>query len=107
MQDQPPSPGEEPRPRRITDEDAMVSRAVLSLAVSFYPAPLPIAELNRQLSKSQDDAAIERAINDLVTAGLLHRDDHHIVATRIALNLYRLNLYPPPDPPPKPNQNGS
>lgn len=102
MQDQPPSPGDAPR-RRRSNEDAMVARAVLSLAVSFHPAPLPIAELNRQLSKGSDDPIVERAIDDLVEAGLLHRDDHHILATRIALNLHRLRLYPPPDP----DQNGS
>lgn len=106
MQDKPSSQGDEPERRRISDEDAMVGRAVLSLVVSMYPARFTIVELARQLSKDPADSAVERAVRDLVGAGLLHCDGRRIMATQIALNLDRLGVTRPIDTPPKPDQNG-
>ena len=54
MQDNPSSRGEGPdKPDRISDEEAMIGHAVLSLVVSFYPDRISIAELARQLSRDR------------------------------------------------------
>jgi hypothetical protein len=106
MQDKPPSHGEDPDKDRVSDEEAMVARAVLSLVISLYPNRVSIIELARQLSKGPEDSTVERAIRDLVNAGLLRSDGHNVIATQIALALDRLRILPPIDPPPKPDQNG-
>ncbi|HEY8083733.1 MAG TPA: hypothetical protein VIE64_09335 [Solirubrobacterales bacterium] len=107
MQDNPSSRGEDPdKPDRISDEEAKVGHAVLSLVVSLYPSTISIAELAHRLSKGPEDSTVERAIRDLASAGLLHSDGRNVLAAQIALALDRLRILPPIDPPPKPDQNG-
>lgn len=95
MQDQPTPEGDEPRDSAgVPDEDAMVERAVLALVLSFHPATLTIYELARELSKGPEDDAVERAVRDLVGAGLLRCDGPFAVPTDVALYLSRLGVAP-------------
>jgi hypothetical protein len=105
MPDQPPSEGGESRDP--ADEYEMVERAVLALVLSMHPARLTIFELARELSKGPEDDAVERAIRNLVGAGLLECDGPYAVPTQSALYLERLGLNPSPPPPLKPpSSNG-
>lgn len=70
-------------------EDARTESAVLSLLLDEHPARLTLCELSLvlhadpQLSDPQD--AAQRAIRELVAAGLIHRDGHFLTPSRAAL----------------------
>ena len=76
-------------------EDARVEAALLQQVLNLHPARLTVAELVRDLAGGEADFgardAIERAIRELVGAGLLHRtEDTLVTPTRAALHFGRL-----------------
>ncbi|HEX3734965.1 MAG TPA: hypothetical protein VHU86_07385 [Solirubrobacterales bacterium] len=78
-------------------EDTRTESAVLAFVLEEHPAHLTIPELslaiNRQeiLSLACDDA-VERAIRELVGAGLLHCQGAFVLPSRAALYFERLEL---------------
>lgn len=70
-------------------EDAQDRRAVLFRVLALHPAHLTTAELVREITAGAEEFegtdVIERAIGDLVGAGLLNRAAGVIAPTRAAL----------------------
>ena len=74
-------------------EDRRTERAVLAFLLDQHAAPLTIPELSLTLNASEDFAAedaVERAIRELVGAGLLHLSGGLVLLTRAALYFERL-----------------
>lgn len=79
-----------PRPRA---EDAKVERVVLAFLLEEHPSQLTIPELSLALTVDpgfDSDDAVERAVRELVGAGLLHCEGAFIVPTHAALYFARL-----------------
>lgn len=59
------------------EDDGVMQAAVLGLLLQVYPAPLTIGEVVLHLATDPDDFGqrddVERAVRDLIRAGLLHR----------------------------------
>lgn len=75
-------------------EDAATESAVLQQVIDLYPTQITLAELTREVAGesarfAQRDA-IERAVQDLTGAGLLHRHDTFVLPTRAALRFSEL-----------------
>ena len=74
-------------------QDAKTERAVLALILHEHPARLTMGELALTLHADPhldpEDAA-ERAVTELVGAGLLHREGSFVEPTRAALYFARL-----------------
>jgi len=70
-------------------KDKKVERAVLAFLIYRYPERLTIPALYRILSEEnsnfESDDAVERAVRELVGAGLLECRDEFVVPTRAAL----------------------
>jgi hypothetical protein len=74
-------------------QDAKTERLVLAFLIAEYPVQLTIAELSLALNDREDFAgrdAVERAMRELVAAGLLHRKGAFVAPTRAALYFARL-----------------
>ncbi len=76
-------------------EDARVESALLQRVLDLHPARVTAAELVRDLAGEDADFgardAVERAIRELIGAGLLHRaDDGLVTPTRAALHFGEL-----------------
>jgi hypothetical protein len=85
-----------PDPRSPAAADRRVESAVLALLILEHPMPLTMAELALVMHADPDrfdprDAA-ERAVRELVGAGLLHCRDGFVQPTRAALYFARLEL---------------
>jgi hypothetical protein len=69
--------------------------AVLSLVLRFHPERLSATELRREMLAGDYDFAKtdshNRAVRDLIAAGLLRHDGDSIVATRAAMHFDMLN----------------
>lgn len=89
MHDNPRTGGEESLACTTTHEDARDQRSVLFRVLALHPALLTSGELVREIDAGDEgfDATddIERAIRDLVGAGLLNRVAGVIAPTRAAL----------------------
>ena len=76
------------------EEDAQVESAVLAFALDEHPDRLTFPELSLALGGTSSDfgrrEAIERAIRELVCAGLLHHDGVFVAPSRPALYFHRL-----------------
>lgn len=75
------------------DEDARTEHAVLSFLIAEHPAQLTIAELSLALNDRDNFArgdAVERAVRELVGAGLLHCQGGFVLPTRAARYFDRL-----------------
>jgi hypothetical protein len=70
-------------------EDAAVQRAVLSLSLAAYPKSLTIPGLAREIDQGN---AVERAVRDLVGAGLLDCGGITVRPSVAALHFDRLEL---------------
>ncbi len=75
-------------PPSTAGEDTQAQRAVLALVLDQHPATLTICEIAREFSSEGDEA--ERAIRDLVGAGLLRCEGASVLPTRAALHADRL-----------------
>lgn len=74
--------------RSTAEEDAALESALLQQVLSLHPTAVTIEELARELDESDD--ALERAVRDLVAAGLLHRSDVFVLPSRAALRFDEL-----------------
>lgn len=74
--------------RSTAEEDAALESALLQQVLSLHPAAVTIEELARELGESGD--ALERAVRDLVAAGLLHRSEALVLPSRAALRFDEL-----------------
>lgn len=75
--------------KAIPQPDCGVQRAVLSLALDAHPKPLTIPDLAREIGQGD---AVERAVRDLVSVGLLDCGGITIRPRAAALRFYRLDL---------------
>jgi len=75
-------------------DDEGVESAVLSQLLDLHPTRLTVEELNREFTAGRqgfaERDAVERAVRDLVAAGLLHRGAEFIAPTRAALRFNEL-----------------
>lgn len=77
--------------RSTGEQDAKVESAVLQQILALHPICVTVSELSRELGEDSDDGdAIDRAVHDLVGAGLLHRSELFVVPTRAALRFDEL-----------------
>lgn len=76
------------------EEDAATESAVLQQVLALHPSSLTLDELHRALGAEEEGFAagdaIERAVRDLVAAGLLHRSESLVLPTRAALRFDEL-----------------
>jgi hypothetical protein len=77
-----------------SEEDAATESAVLQQVLALHPSTLSLSELHRALGAEEDGFAgadaIERAVRDLVAAGLLHHSESFVLPTRAALRFDEL-----------------
>jgi hypothetical protein len=75
-------------------EDAANEAAVMQQLLDLHPTQVTVTELLREVggefAEFDERDALERAIRDLVGAGLLHRRDDFIVPSRAALRFNEL-----------------
>lgn len=75
--------------RSTAEEDAALESAILQQVLALHPATVTPEELAREL-REEDGDAMERAVRDLVAAGLLHRSEALVLPTRAALRFDEL-----------------
>ena len=77
-----------------TSEDRKIQDAVLGLVLAEHPTQLTLPEISREIGGESpgfaDTDAIDRAVRDLISVGLLHRSGNLIVASRAALRFEQL-----------------
>lgn len=74
-------------------EDMQDERAVLVHVVETFPQTLRLSDLIREMQASEDFTkrdAIERAVRELVNAGLLFRSSGAVLPSRTALRAFEL-----------------
>jgi hypothetical protein len=76
-------------------QDAKVERAALAFLIDRHPDRLTIPQVSRAMNTkpgggSESGDAVERAIRELVGAGLLRCEGGYVVPTRAALYFHRL-----------------
>lgn len=75
-------------------QDAKTERAVIAFLINEHPNQLTVAEVSWALSNGsvefEAEDAIERAVRELVGAGLLRCSDGFVLPTRAALYFARL-----------------
>jgi hypothetical protein len=89
---------ENPRDRErdpATPQEPKVERAALAFLIDKHPDRLTIPQVAREMNAkpggvSESGDAVERAIRELVGAGLLHCRGGHVLPTRAALYYERL-----------------
>lgn len=85
-----------PEPGTPTAQDAQAEHVVLTFLLDEHPATLTVPEVSRALNARPDSFAtfdaVERAVVELVGAGLLHCKDGFVLPTRAALYCERLQL---------------
>jgi len=76
------------------DDDAAAEATVLRQLLDLHPAQVTLAELFRELGGESpgfaERDAIERAVRDLVGAGLLHDREGFLLPSRAALRFSEL-----------------
>ncbi len=75
--------------RSTAAEDAALESAALQQVLALHPATIALEELARELG-GEDADSIERAVRDLVAAGLLRRSGSLVLPTRAALRFDEL-----------------
>lgn len=77
-------------------QDAKAERAVLAFVINEHPNQLTVAEVSWALNSGpvefEAEDAVERAVRELVGAGLLRCSDGFVSPTRAALYLSRLEM---------------
>jgi hypothetical protein len=85
---------EGPNTRSTRDEDAEHESAVLQTLLDLHPARLTMDELVREVAGEHPSFAardaLERAVRDLVAAGLVHRGETLVEPSRSALRFSQL-----------------
>jgi hypothetical protein len=81
-------------PISTEEEDAATESAVLQQVLALHPTALTLTELHRALGGEEEGFAtadaVERAVRDLVAAGLLHHSESLVLPTRAALRFDEL-----------------
>jgi predicted transcriptional regulator len=75
------------------NEDQTVEAAVLQQLLDLHPARLTLPELTRELTVGGGFAerdAVERAVRDLSSVGLVHRGSESVAPTRAAVRFSEL-----------------
>jgi hypothetical protein len=89
-----PSSGDNERAATTIDLDVRDQAGVLRQVLSLYPQALTLEELVREMTAAAPEFSerdrIERAVNDLVAGGLMHRNGTFVLPTRAALLYYEL-----------------
>lgn len=90
-----PNPTDRERdPACPNNEDAKVERAVLAFLLDEHPNRLTLPEVAWALNPRDEEFAsgdaAERAVRELVGAGLLHCAEGFVLPTRAALYFHRL-----------------
>lgn len=80
--------------RTPAEEDARTEAAVLRWLLALHPVQITFDELLREVCEEPEDFAqrdaIDRAVHDLATAGLVHRNGEFVVPSRAALRFDEL-----------------
>ena len=80
--------------RGSSAQDATIEAAVLRQLLALYPVQLTVEELAREIGGESADFAqtdaVERAVRELVAAGLAHRSGEVLLPSRAALRLDEL-----------------
>jgi hypothetical protein len=76
--------------RSTAGEDAALESAVLQQVLALHPAQVTVEELARELGEDRRADAFERAVRDLVAAGLLNRSGVLVLPSRAALRFDEL-----------------
>ena len=89
MHDKPRGAGSDERAETPALQDLRDQGAVLTHVLTLHPAQLRQSELVREITAGAADFgerdAVERAVRDLVSVGLLFRNDDLVLPTRAAL----------------------
>jgi len=93
MRNKPKGAGEDERATTAALDDHDHAR-VLGHVLYLYPESVTLAELTRELTFASTEFSecdrIERAVRDLVAAGLLHRVGELVLPTRAAVYFHSL-----------------
>jgi hypothetical protein len=80
--------------RSTAEADAATESAVLQQVLALHPTAVTIEELVREFDAGAEPTAerdaVERAVRDLVAAGLLHHSEPFVLSTRAALRFEQL-----------------
>lgn len=80
--------------RSTSTEDSAIESAVLQQVLALHPTAVTLAELTREIDGGEggfaEGDAVERAVRDLVGAGLLHHSETFVLPTRAALRFDEL-----------------
>lgn len=80
--------------RTAGEEDAAVERAVLQYVLAAHPTQTSFDELLREIAADPEEFAerdaVERAVRDLVVAGLLRSEGGTVLPSRAALRFDEL-----------------
>ena len=80
--------------RSTAEADAATESAVLQQLLDLHPTVVTVEELVREFDAgakpSTERDAVERAVRDLVGAGLLHHSESFVLPTRAALRFEQL-----------------
>ena len=80
--------------RSTRAQDAAIESAVLQQVLDLHPTVVTVAELAREMGEGEGRSpgrdAIERAVQDLTGAGLLHSSESFVLPTRAALRFDEL-----------------
>jgi hypothetical protein len=94
MADENPTGKSAAEPPTPATEDLRDQAVVLTLVLSNWPTNLRLSDLVREIAKDPDHFAqrdkVERAVHDLVVAGLVFRCESVVLPTRAALHFNRL-----------------
>lgn len=75
-------------------EDRATEAAVLRQLLALHPTQLTLEDLEREIAGEKGDFAlldaVERAVRELVAAGLVHRNGEVVLPSRAALRLDEL-----------------
>jgi hypothetical protein len=80
--------------RRLNEEDAKIEAAVLRQLIVLHPIQLTLDEVVREVAGEEEGFAlrdaVERAVRELVAAGLAHRSGDVVRPSRAALRCEEL-----------------
>lgn len=86
--------GDRDETRGTRAQDSAFEAAVLRRLLALHPTQVTRDELTRELSTDPDDFAerdaVERAVDELARAGLLHRNNDLVFPSRAALRFEEL-----------------
>jgi hypothetical protein len=80
--------------RSPAQEDAALEAAVLRQVLALHPVQVTFEELLRDVAGEPQDFAqrdgVERAVRELASAGLLHRNADFVLPSRAAIRFHEL-----------------